>query len=96
MCGFWPYAVGLAQTQHIRAVLFDQCGYGATQCPAASSGDNGPAWTAATTAAVTWARAHGARRVTLVGASFGGIVALHAAAASRPPRWTRSSTWPAS
>jgi dienelactone hydrolase len=35
--------------------------------------------------AVTWAQGHGARHLTLVGASFGGIVVLHAAAVIRPP-----------
>ena len=32
LCGFWPYAVWLAQGRHLRAVLFDQCGYGASFC----------------------------------------------------------------
>jgi dienelactone hydrolase len=34
---------------------------------------------------VAWARSHGARRVTLVGASAGGVVVLHAAASIQPP-----------
>jgi dienelactone hydrolase len=38
-----------------------------------------------TTAAVTWARAHDAGQVTLVGASAGGVVALQVAASIRPP-----------
>ena len=33
---------------------------------------------------MAWARAHGARRVTLIGASVGAIVVLHAAASIRP------------
>jgi alpha-beta hydrolase superfamily lysophospholipase len=63
-------------------VLFSQCGNGTSQCPA---GEGAAQWVAATNAAVTWARAHGARRLTLVEASAGGVVALQAAAAIRPP-----------
>jgi dienelactone hydrolase len=66
----------------VRSVLFSQCGNGASRCPA---GDQAAQWLAATNAAVTWARAHGAGQLTLVGASAGGVVALHAAAAIRPP-----------
>jgi dienelactone hydrolase len=63
-------------------VLFSQCGNGASQCPA---GDPADQWPAMATAAVTWARSHGARQVTLVGASAGGVVALQVAASVRPP-----------
>jgi pimeloyl-ACP methyl ester carboxylesterase len=84
LCGFWAYANWLARTHHLRAVLFDQCGYGESACPGGRD-ETGPAWGAATAAAVAWARGHGARHVTLVGASFGGIVVLHAAASVRPP-----------
>jgi dienelactone hydrolase len=59
-----------------------QCGAGASQCPA---GDQADLWLAGTTAAVTWARAHDAGQVTLVGASAGGVVALQVAASIRPP-----------
>jgi pimeloyl-ACP methyl ester carboxylesterase len=83
MCGFWSYANWLARTHHLRAVLFDQCGYGESACPGGRD-ETGPAWGAATAAAVAWARDHGARHVTLVGASFGGIVVLHAATSIRP------------
>jgi len=83
LCGFWAYAVWLARTHHLRAVLFDQCGYGASACPGGRD-ESGTAWGGATAAAVAWARDHGARHVTLVGASFGGIVVLHAAASIRP------------
>jgi pimeloyl-ACP methyl ester carboxylesterase len=82
LCGFWPYADWLARTKGVRSLLFSQCGAGASQCPAGKPGDQ---WPAATTAAVTWARAHGAGQVTLVGASVGGIVALQAATTIRPP-----------
>jgi pimeloyl-ACP methyl ester carboxylesterase len=83
LCGFWAYANWLARTHHLRAVLFDQCGYGESACPGGRD-ETGPAWGMATAAAVAWARGHGARHVTLVGASFGGIVVLHAAASIRP------------
>ena len=84
LCGFWPYAVWLAQHWRLRALLFDQCGYGASFCEKDSRTEPGD-WITATTAAVAWARSHGARRVTLVGASAGGIVVLRAAASAQPP-----------
>jgi hypothetical protein len=83
LCGFWPYAVWLGQRRHLRAVLFDQCGYGASFCEKDSATEPED-WITSTKAAVAWARSHGARRVTLVGASVGGIVALHAAASIQP------------
>ena len=71
-CGFWPYAAWL-DSQGVRSVLVNFCGYGASQCP------DGISWSAdgsaAAAAAVAWARANGAQRVTLVGASVGGTVA---------------------
>ena len=82
LCGFWPYADWLARTKGVRSVLFSQCGAGASQCPAGNAADQ---WLAVTTAAVTWARAHGAGQVTLVGASAGGVVALQVAASISPP-----------
>jgi pimeloyl-ACP methyl ester carboxylesterase len=81
LCGFWPYADWLARTKGVRSVLFSQCGNGASQCPA---GNQAEQWPAMTTAAVTWARTHGAGQVTLVGASAGGVVALQVAASIRP------------
>jgi dienelactone hydrolase len=65
-------------------VLFDQCGYGASFCEKDSATEPED-WITSTKAAVAWARAHGARRITLVGASAGGIVVLHAAASIQPP-----------
>jgi hypothetical protein len=82
LCGFWPYAAWLARTKGVRSLVFSQCGSGASQCPPGNAADQ---WLAVTTAAVTWARAHGARQVTLVGASAGGVVALQVAASIRPP-----------
>jgi pimeloyl-ACP methyl ester carboxylesterase len=82
LCGFWPYADWLARTKGVRSVLFSQCGAGASQCPAGNAANQ---WLATTTAAVAWARAHGAGQVTLVGASAGGVVALQVAASISPP-----------
>jgi pimeloyl-ACP methyl ester carboxylesterase len=82
LCGFWPYADWLARTSGVRSVLFSQCGSGASQCPAGNAADQ---WLAVTTAAVSWARTQGARQITLVGASAGGVVALQVAASIRPP-----------
>ena len=82
LCGFWPYADWLARTNGVRSVLFSQCGAGASQCPAGDAADQ---WLEVTTAAVSWARANGTGRVTLVGASAGGVVALQVAASIRPP-----------
>jgi pimeloyl-ACP methyl ester carboxylesterase len=82
LCGFWPYADWLARTKGVRSLLFSQCGNGASQCPAGNPADQ---WLATTTAAVSWARAHDAGQVTLVGASVGGVVALQVAASIRPP-----------
>jgi pimeloyl-ACP methyl ester carboxylesterase len=81
LCGFWPYADWLARTKGVRSLLFSQCGNGASQCPAGNPADQ---WPATTTAAVTWARAHGAGPLTLVGASAGGAVVLQVAASIRP------------
>ncbi|MGZ4699091.1 MAG: alpha/beta hydrolase [Oryzihumus sp.] len=69
LCGFWPYAAWLGG-QGVRSVLLDLCGHGDSRCDLGSefAGDI-PTQVAV---AVAWARAHGARRVTLVGASMGG------------------------
>lgn len=78
MCGFSDYAAWLARRDHVRAVLVNRCGYGATTCPQdLPSGDRLLA--AETSPAIVWARAHGARRVVVVGASGGGGDALQAA-----------------
>jgi pimeloyl-ACP methyl ester carboxylesterase len=82
LCGFWAYADWLARTKGVRSLLFSQCGNGASQCPPGNPADQ---WLEVTTAAVTWARAHGAGQLTLVGASAGGVVALQVAASIRPP-----------
>jgi dienelactone hydrolase len=58
-------------------VLFNRCTYGASTCTYYQTGDQGIISQVAP--AVEWARRHGARRVTLVGASSGASDALQAA-----------------
>lgn len=81
MCGFDTYARWLSTKYHVRAVLVNRCSYGATTCGVAAPEDEGII--AQTKPAVDWARAHGAKRVTLVGASGGGGDALQAAGVIR-------------
>jgi pimeloyl-ACP methyl ester carboxylesterase len=71
LCGGATYAAWLAE-RGVRAVLVDFCGWGSSQCP----GGTGEDWEAQVRIPVEWARAHGAERVTLVGASLGGVVSL--------------------
>lgn len=82
MCGFAVYAGWLAAAHHVRSVLIDFCGYGGTACSAMDSAATAP-WKLMA-AAVSWARSHGARSVTLVGASAGGGDALVAATQTKP------------
>lgn len=91
LCGWWPYANRLAG-QGVHVLLLDLCGYGRSTCVDPVVDDQiGQA-----SAAVAYARSHGAARVTVVGASMGGAVALPSATASRadavvdlsgPPDW---------
>ncbi|GGB20488.1 hypothetical protein GCM10011492_08010 [Flexivirga endophytica] len=76
-CGWFPVA-GMIASQGVRVLAFDLCGYGATTCTSTTS----PALQVR--AAVRWARSHGARHVTVVGASMGGSVALGTAAKTAP------------
>jgi dienelactone hydrolase len=76
MCGFWPYARWLAVHHHVLVVLVNRCTYGASTCQLYQQGDAGIV--AQTRPAVEWARRHGARRVTLIGASTGASDALQA------------------
>jgi len=64
-----------------KVVLVDFCGYGASTCPAGSPWESD--YVAQVTAVVSGVRAKGARRITLVGASLGGTVALGAAGPTR-------------
>lgn len=78
MCGFAPYASWLAgHYPGLQVVLVNRCGYGASVCPSAATSED---IVTETKPAVDWARSHGASRVTLVGASGGGMDALEAAA----------------
>jgi dienelactone hydrolase len=79
-CGWWPYAQDLAQ-HGVRSLLIDLCGYGETRCP-----PNEPvigSGASAVLVAATWARAHGATRVVVVGASMGGTTAVLAASTDK-------------
>jgi hypothetical protein len=71
MCGFATYAVWAAR-HGVRAIIVDLCGWGQSWCAGSDDDD----WAAQVRIPVDWARAHGARSVTLVGASLGGAIAL--------------------
>jgi pimeloyl-ACP methyl ester carboxylesterase len=70
-CGWTSYAAWLAH-HGVRAVLVDLCGWGRAKCTGAFASDT----TAQVKVPVDWARAHGASRVVVVGASMGGAYAL--------------------
>ena len=70
-CGWTAYAAWAAQ-RGVRAVLVDLCGWGRSRCEGAFATDAA----AQVRLAVDWARGQGATRVTLVGASLGGVTAL--------------------
>lgn len=78
MCGFVPFAERLAK-EGVRSVLVNQCGYGDTECE--SGATVGTTWPKVAAGAVAEARKTGATRVTLVGASAGGTLAVVAAGA---------------
>lgn len=70
-CGFATYADWVA-SKGVRAVLVDLCGWGRSACKGGFAADA----EAQVRLLVDWAREHGARRVTVVGASMGGAIAL--------------------
>jgi dienelactone hydrolase len=76
LCGWWPYAVRLAAAG-FHVLLFDMRCAGLSACP---DGARASDTVADVVAAVHRLRALGARTVDLVGASYGGSVALAAAA----------------
>jgi len=80
LCGFWPFAVWLAEEHGIRSVLLDHCGVGGSACV-----DDGFAANRVTQLelAMAWARTHGAKRLSSVGASLGGTTVTVAAAQHR-------------
>ncbi len=93
LCGWLPFARWLVGREHVHLLLVDLCGYGGSRCrDAAFSADQ----VGQVVLAVGFARVHGARRVTVVGASMGGALATEAAARtsadavvdlSGPPDW---------
>lgn len=92
LCGWWTYGAHVAG-RGVHVLLLDLCGYGRSVCTKPLSNDQ----VGQASAAVAFARRHGARRVTVVGASMGGAVALPTARTSRadavvdlsgPPDWS--------
>lgn len=77
-CGFVPYALQLA-ANGVRSILLNPCGAGFTEC--ASGADVVTTGVAAVSAAATAAKADGATRVVLIGASMGGTIAVASAEA---------------
>ena len=77
LCGFWPFAVWLAEQHGIRSVLLDHCGVGGSTC---ADDDFSANRVAQLKLAMTWARTHGATRLSSVGASLGGTTVTVAAA----------------
>lgn len=75
LCGFLFFGDHLAQ-HGLRVVLIDLCGHGQSACAGDPIAADLPAQVEVATDAV---RAEGARRVTLVGASLGGTLAVAAA-----------------
>ena len=70
-CGWVPYADWAAE-QGVRVVLVDLCGWGSAVCSEELTSDP----EAQVRLMVDWAREQGAERVTVVGASMGGAIAL--------------------
>jgi hypothetical protein len=76
-CDGWSFGTWLAATQHVRVVLVTRCPYAGTTCP--SPVETGARLMATVTQpAVDHLRRHGARRVTLVGASAGAADVIQA------------------
>lgn len=69
-CGWATYGQWLA-TKGINVVMLDVCNYGQSTCDEALLKD----WSAQLKAGVDFARSRGATKVTLVGASLGGVLA---------------------
>ncbi|EAP98587.1 hypothetical protein JNB_00425 [Janibacter sp. HTCC2649] len=70
-CGWATYGQWLAG-QGINVVMLDVCNYGQSTCDEALLKD----WTAQVKAGVDFARSRGATKVTVVGASLGGVLAM--------------------
>jgi pimeloyl-ACP methyl ester carboxylesterase len=82
LCGFWPYAIYLSK-RGLQALAIDLRCYGESACPQADDAKSRVVDDVA--GAVAALRAHGAKRVALVGASLGASTALLAGVALRPP-----------
>jgi pimeloyl-ACP methyl ester carboxylesterase len=82
LCGFWPYAVYLSQ-RGLQAFAIDLRCFGVSACPQADDAKSRLVDDVAGAVAVL--RAHGAKRIALLGASMGATTALLAGAALRPP-----------
>src|SRR5207248_7752413 len=72
LCGWWPFAVHLADTG-FHVLLFDLRCYGLSGCPRAAKRDD---YVSDVAAAAAKLRSLGAASVEVVGASMGGSVAL--------------------
>jgi pimeloyl-ACP methyl ester carboxylesterase len=79
-CGWWPYAVSMAKRGY-QVLLFDFRCYGHSTCPRALRGR----YLDDTEGALAKLRSGGAKQIALIGASLGGVVALMAGSAVRPP-----------
>lgn len=73
LCDWWPFARSLAQAG-VRALLLDLRCNGLSDCPTRSEAFTSPESDVG--AAVSELRRRGAKRVTVVGASYGGATAL--------------------
>jgi pimeloyl-ACP methyl ester carboxylesterase len=82
LCGFWPYAVYVSK-RGLQALAVDLRCYGKSACPQADDAKSRVVDDVA--GAVAALRAHGAKRIGLVGASLGASTALLAGAALGPP-----------
>jgi hypothetical protein len=69
LCGFWPYTVYLSK-RGLQVLAIDLRCYGESACPQADDGKSRVVDDVA--GAVAALRAHGAKRIALVGASMGG------------------------
>lgn len=79
-CNAWSFATWLVTHEHVQVVMVNRCGYGETTCTK-RLGDGDAQIAATTQPAIDYARAHGARNVTLIGASSGASDAVQVAAA---------------
>lgn len=70
-CGWGPYGEWLAG-RGVNVVMLDLCGYGGVRCDAELAKD----WTSQVKGGIDLARSRGAKQVTVVGASLGGVVAM--------------------